>query len=43
VPLAHHTLLNPLLLCLNLPSLQEFVEPIIEDMDPENCIEEEYR
>jgi hypothetical protein len=22
---------------------QEFVEPIIEDMDPENCIEEEYR
>ena len=27
----------------HLPTLREFLNPVVEDMDPENCIEEEYR
>ena len=27
----------------HLPTLREFLHPVVEDMDPENCIEDEYR
>ena len=27
----------------HLPTLREFLDPVVEDMDPENCIEDEFR
>ncbi len=27
----------------HLPTLREFLDPVVEDMDPENCIEDEYK
>lgn len=27
----------------HLPTLREFLNPVVEDMDPENCIEDEFK
>lgn len=27
----------------HLPTLREFLDPVVEDMDPDNCIEDEFR